>query len=211
MSVLSLTLHCHPVWLINPHASHKPPSAEHRLWVRRWTQSLQHNRVTKLNYMSHLSLLGPAWWLWLQCKSLVPVNNLFSNLSKGSPLSLDIRLAERWMGEWGKGQSEVVGAGKPEVIHLPNDLWSQFIMDHNAPQHHTWAVLSPCSGSGWRPLFSLACYLLFYFESHGSLTETYNEDYWDKCNNVKDKTRTIRPVESQCDRQYPPLKKPPVR
>lgn len=32
---------------------------------------------------------------------------------------------------------EVMSAKKPEAIHLPNDLWSQFIMDSNAPQHHT--------------------------------------------------------------------------
>lgn len=186
--------------------AHKPPRLSQTTmcwalpWVRHWTQPLQHNRVTKLNYMSHLSLLGPAWWLWLQCKSLVPVNNLFSNLSKGSPLSLDIRLAERWMGEWGKGRTEVVGAGKPEAIHLPNDLWSHFIMAHNAPQHHTWAVWSSCRGSVWRPVFSLACYLLFSYKrcfgTHAPSIETHN-DYRNKCSNIKDKTKTIQLILSE--------------
>lgn len=126
---------------------------------------------------------GPAWWLWLQCKSLVPVNNLFSDLSEGSPLSLDIRLAERWMGDWGKRQSVVVGARKPEAIYLANDLWSHFIIDYNAPQHHTWAVFIFCSGSVWRLLFSLRFYLLFFIKptlNHVSMTVTFNKDNQDK-------------------------------
>ena len=40
---------------------------------------------------------------------------------------------------------EVMGAEKPEAIHLRNDLWSQFIMDRNATQHRTFPALSPSS------------------------------------------------------------------
>lgn len=44
MGVLSLTLYCHPLWLINPHASHKPPSAEHR---HGWDAGRSHSNTTE--------------------------------------------------------------------------------------------------------------------------------------------------------------------
>lgn len=74
---------------------------------------------------------------WLQCKSLVPVNNLFSHSSKGPLLSLDIRLAEEWWmrrvlggvkNRTEEGESEVVGLRnqKPSIYPMTSghsSLW----------------------------------------------------------------------------------------
>lgn len=115
-TALCLTLHCHFLCLINFSASQAPASITiHPAppWVKH-----SHSNTTEwpnsITYPIYLcwGRLAP----WLQCKSLVPVNNLFSNSSKGPPLSFDIRLAEeRWIGVWRlenrieEGESEVVG------------------------------------------------------------------------------------------------------
>lgn len=101
-TALCLTLHCHFVWLINLHASHPLQVLPSTQLHHGYNTGLSHSNTTEWPH----SITCPIYlcWsrlaLWLQCKSLVPVNNLFSNSSKGPPLSLDIRLAEDgWMEE----------------------------------------------------------------------------------------------------------------
>lgn len=128
-----------PAWFSSPC---KPPSSEHHNVQD--TDSSQPNTTEWPNSITcPIYLYWGSLAPWLQCKSLVLVNNLFSNSSKGPQLSLDICLAEtQWMGvEQREGESgRWKGAEKPEAIYLPNDLWSQFIMDY---QHHTELMRSP--------------------------------------------------------------------
>lgn len=93
-----------PPCLSTPSHPQVPPPTQHH---HGYNTSLSHSNTTEWpnSITCPIYLCWGRLAPWLQCKSLVPVNNLFSHSSKGLPLSLDIRLAEeRWM----KG----VGVGK---------------------------------------------------------------------------------------------------
>lgn len=186
-TALCVTLLCHFVWLINlhafssPHKYHHPPSTTVGTTPASATPT-QLSDQTQL-HVPFIST-GARLALWLQRKSLVPVNNLFSNSSKGPPLSLDIRLAvERWMGgsEWNsRGRKwsvwwEVIGGRETRSYPSTQRLWSQFIMDSNAAQRSTQPVLSLNSAPTTKVSLGAPCLVSCVFWSSPWLDVNHDE------------------------------------
>lgn len=128
-SALCLTLRCLFVWLINHNAL--SPLYKHYHPHRGYNTSPSHSNTTEWpnSITCPIYLCWGRLAPWLQCKSLVPVNNLFSHSSKGPLLSLDIRLAEeRWMRRVLGGVKNRTEEGESEVVGLRNQKPSIYPM-----------------------------------------------------------------------------------